>query len=116
MQSKPNNQFQLYFKSVQDIVSAAKLKERYIEEQSTSAYVDASEKIKNELRKFEAMFTPLKNPKFSDQNSMQLTDAQKTLFEKVIEDANLAIESHNLKVIRDSIGKLESFRERLTNS
>jgi hypothetical protein len=90
-----------------------KLKEKYVEEQSTSAYDDASEKIKRNVKNFEAMFAALRNSNVSDQNSMKLTDAQKKLFEKVIEDANLAIESHNLKALKDSIEDLESFRERI---
>ncbi len=116
MQSRPNSQFQPYIESVEDIVGAMKLKEMYIEEVNTSDFADASEKIKDKLLTFEALFSSAKGPNVADQNALRLTDAQKQLFEKVIEDANLGIESHNLKVVRDSIKDLESFRERITNS
>src|SRR5579864_1151169 len=116
MQSRPNNQFQPYIESVENIVSAMRLKERYIEELNTSDFSTASENIKNKLQTFEALFESAKESNVSAQNAIMLTDAQKQLFQKIIEDANLGIESRNLKVVRDSIKNMESFRERISNS
>ena len=116
MQSHPNDQFQPYIESVEDIISAMKLKESIIEEVNTSDFTDASDRIRNKVITFEALFSSAKGPDVSDQNAPRLTDEQKKLFEKVIEDANLGIESHNLKVVRDSIKDLESFRVRIINS
>jgi hypothetical protein len=115
MQSRRSNQFQPFIESVEDIISAMKLKERNIEELDTSDYSDASENIRKKLRAFEALFASAKEPGVSGQNTTKLTDAQTKLLEKVVEDANLGIESHSLKVVRDSIRDLESFRLRITN-
>ena len=112
MQSRQNDQFQPFFESVDDIVSAMKSKERYIEELNFRDLPDISSVIKEKRIVFESMFKPLNE----DQNTPRLTEDQKKLFEKVIEDANLGIESSNLKVVRDSIRDLESFRNRLINS
>jgi hypothetical protein len=116
MHSQPNEQFQPYFQSVDDILSAMKLKERYIEEVNTADFSDASEKIRDKLLAFEALFSAVRQSGPSDRNSISLTGKQRALFEKVIEDANLGIESHSLKVIRDSINDLEAFRDRIINS
>jgi hypothetical protein len=116
MQSRPNNQFQPYIESVENIVSAMKLKERYVEELNSSDFTDASQNIRNKLVTFEALFASAKEPNVPDQNALRLTDAQKQLFEKVIEDANLGIESHSLKVLRTSIKDLESFPKRIINT
>ena len=107
-----SERFQPFIESVDNIVSVMKQKERYIEEQSTPDLPDISNVIRERRVAFESMFKPLKE----DQNPPRLTDDQKKLFEKVIEDANLGIESSNLKVIRDSIRDLESFRDRIINS
>ncbi len=116
MQTEPNSRFQSYIKSVEEIVASMKMKERYIEELNTSDFSDASETIKNKLLTFESLFNSAEVSDVSDQNTIRLTDEQKRILEKVIEDANLGIESHNLKVVRDSIRDLESFRERISNS
>ena len=116
MQPNVNKKFQPYVESVEDIVSAMKLKQRYVEEQNDADYPDASEVIRNKLLTFEGLFSSAKSNIVSDQNLINLNDAQKRIFEKVIENANLGIESHNLKVIRDSIKELESFQERIRNS
>ena len=108
MQPNVNKKFQPYVESVEAIVRAMKLKQRYVEEQNDADYPDASEVIRNKLLTFEALFSSAKSHIVSDQNSISLNEAQKRIFEKVIEDANLGIESHNLKVIRDSIKDLES--------
>jgi hypothetical protein len=112
MQSRPNDQFQPFIESVEDIVSVMKRKERYIEELNTPDLPDISEVIKEKRIAFESMFNSLKEDRYTP----RLTDDQKKLFEKVVEDTNLGIESSNLKVIRDSIRDLESFRDRLINS
>jgi len=112
MQSRQNERFQPFIVSVSDIVSVMKRKERYIEELNFGDFTDISHEIKEKRVAFESMFKPLKE----DQNPPRLTEDQKKLFEKVIEDANLGIESSNLKVVRDSIKDLESFRDRITNS
>jgi hypothetical protein len=78
---------------------------RYVEEQNFPDYPNASEVIKEKLGTFQSMF-----------DSATLTDEQKQIFAKVIEDSNRGIESHNLKVLRDSIQDLESFRERIAES
>jgi len=116
MQPRPNNQFQPYIESVEDIVSAMKLKERYVEELNSSDFTDASQNIRNKLLTFETLFATAKESNVPDHNALRLTEVQKRLFEKAIEDANLGIESHSLKVLRDSIRDLESFRERIINS
>src|SRR5580704_5774103 len=115
MQPNVNKKFQPYLESVEDIVSAMKLKQRYVEEQNDADYSVASEVIRNKLLTFEGLFSSAKSLSASDKNSISLNDVQKRIFEKVIEDANLGIESHNLKVIRDSIKDLESFQERIRN-
>ncbi len=116
MQSSPNNRFQSQIESVENIVSAMKRKERIIEELNTPELPTASEIIKNKLLTFESLFKSAKESSALDQNTMRLTDEQKQIFEKVIEDTNRGIESHNLKVVRESIKDLESFSERIGNS
>jgi hypothetical protein len=115
MQPEPKNQFQPLIESVENIVSAMKMKERYIEELNTGGFSNASENVRNKLLIFESLFQSMKEPD-NFQNTSRLTESQKQIFEKVIEDANLGIESHNLKVVRDSIRDLESFRLRITDS
>ena len=116
MELSPKNQFQSHIECVNEIVSAMKIKERYIEELNSPDFSNANEDVRNKLQTFESLFQSVKEPAVSDQNAIRLTEEQKQIFEKVIEDANLGIESHNLKVVRDSIRDLESFRERITNS
>ena len=112
MQPEPKDRLQPYIKSVQAIIDAMRAKERYVEEQNSEDYSDASRVIKEKLTAFESLYNSAKQAQ--NQNAMRLTDEQKKIFEKVIQDANLGIESHNLKVIRDSIRDLETFRERIS--
>ena|SRR5271157_1398506 len=116
MQSHPSSRFKPYIESVEHIIAAMKLKERHIEELNTSDFSDDSENIRKKVLAFEALFASVKESNISDQDAMRLTDSQKRVCEKVIEEANLGIESHNLKVVRDSIRDLKSFRERITSS
>ena len=105
MDPRRSDQFQPYIESVENIVGAMKQKVRYVEEQNFPDYPSASKLIKEKLVTFQSMF-----------DSATLTDEQKQIFAKVIEDANRGIESHNLKVLRDSIQDLEAFRERIAKS
>jgi hypothetical protein len=121
MQSSPNNRFEPYIESVDEIVSAVKQKERYIEEQNmrstaaTSDVPDTSEKIKEKLVDYRSLLDS-GNPNSTDQKNNELTDGQKKILEKVIEDANRAIEADNLRAVRESLESLESFRERISSS
>jgi len=117
MQSRPNNnQFHPFIETVEKIVSAMKVKERHIEELNTSDFSDDSQNIRIKLQTFQTLFASAKEPRGSDNKAIILTDKQKQILEKAVEDANLGIESHSLKVIRNSIKELESFREQITNS
>ena len=116
MQSNPKNRFQANIESVENIVGAMKKKERYIEELNSPDFPNANEIVRDKLLTFESLFRSMKEPSVLDQNTIRLTDEQMQIFEKVIEDANKGIETHNLKVVRDSIRDLEAFRERITNS
>ena len=115
MEPRRSDQFQPYIESVENIVGAMKQKVRYVEELNFPDYPNASEVIREKLVAFESMFKSASQHGL-DQNKIALTDEQKQIFAKVIEDANRGIESHNLKVLRDSIRDLESFRERIAES
>ncbi len=115
MQSNPKNRFQPHIESVENIVSAMKTKERYVEELNSPDLPNANEIVRDKLQTFESLFQSAKEPSVLDQNTIRLTDEQKQIFEQVIEDTNKGIESHNLKVVRGSIRDLESFRECITN-
>lgn len=93
-----------------------KEKETDVEEVNTEDFSSDSQTIKEKLETFESLFHSAKEPDALSQSAIRLTDEQKKIFEKVFEDANLGIESHSLKVIRDLIKDLESFRERISNS
>ena len=112
MQREPKDRFQTYIKSVDGIITAMKEKERNVEEVNTEDFSSASQTIKEKLLAFKSLY----NSAIDTNTQDKLTDQQKKIFEKVIEDANLGIESHSLKVIRDSIADLELFRERISNS
>jgi hypothetical protein len=108
--------FEPYIESVGHIVDAMKRKERIIEGLNTGDYSDASRVIRENVLVFESLFSSLKDPDTMSQNKTLLSDSQKKILEKVIEDSNLGIESHDLKVIRNSIRDLESFRLQIIDS
>src|ERR1700731_4052505 len=101
MEPRRSDQFQPFIESVENIVGAMKQKVRYVEELNFPDYPNASEVIREKLVTFRSMFQSALEHGL-DQNKVMLTDQQKQIFTKVIEEANIGIESHNLKALRDS--------------
>lgn len=113
MSASTKDRFRPFIENVDSILTAMKRKERIIEEQNTSDYSDASEDIKDNLKGFESQFNSVRN---LSQNGVTLTDEQMKICEKVVQDANLSIESHSLKIVRDSIRELETFRKQISST